>query len=104
MSSYSNNKQIQWAKNIYIIKEYYHFSFTKKLIAPLISVMLSAVYDEWFSYLQVHLNKLECLGKVNLFKYFNSNCETRVLNKFNAHRLKYFKSLVLLIVMILAHI
>ncbi len=33
-----------------------------------------------------------------------SNCETRVLNKFSAHRLKKFKSLVLLIVMIVAHI
>ncbi len=31
-------------------------------------------------------------------------CETCVLNKLNAHRLKYFKSLVLLIMMILAHI
>ncbi len=52
----------------------------------------------------VHLNKLECCGKVNLFQLLNLNCETRVLNKFNAHRLKKFKSLVLLIVTILAHI
>ncbi len=43
------------------------------------------------SNVQVHLNKLECRGIVHL------NCETRVLNKFNAHILK---SLVLLIVMI----
>ncbi len=35
--------------------------------------------------IQVHLNKLECRGKVHLFQLFNSNCETRVLNKFNAH-------------------
>ncbi len=34
----------------------------------------------------------------------NSNCETRVLNKFNTHGLKQFKSLVILIVIILAHI
>ncbi len=39
-------------------------------------------------HIQVHLNKLECSGKVHLFQSFNSNCETRVLNKFNAHRLK----------------
>ncbi len=38
--------------------------------------------------IQVHINKLECRGKVHLFQYFNSNCETRELNKFNAHRLK----------------
>ncbi len=50
----------------------------------------------------MHLNKLECHGNVHLFQQFNSNCETLVLHKFNAHRLK--KSLVLLIVMILAHI
>ncbi len=37
---------------------------------------------------QVHLNKLECRGKVHLFQLFNSNCETRVLNRLNAHRLK----------------
>ncbi len=26
-------------------------------------------------YIQVHLNKLECHGKVHLFQLFNSNCE-----------------------------
>ncbi len=39
-------------------------------------------------HIQVHLNKLECRGKVNLLQYFNSNCETRLLNKLNAHRRK----------------
>ncbi len=34
-------------------------------------------------HIPVHLNKLECRGKVHLFQQFNSNCETRVLNKFN---------------------
>ncbi len=29
--------------------------------------------------LQVHLNKLECHGKVHLFQLFNSNCETGCL-------------------------
>ncbi len=38
--------------------------------------------------IQVHLNKFECHGKVHLFQYLNSNCETRVLNKLNAHRMK----------------
>ncbi len=40
------------------------------------------------AYVQVHLNKLEFHGKVHLFQLFNSNCETCVLHKFNAHRLK----------------
>ncbi len=48
--------------------------------------------------LQEHLNKLECCGK---FIYFSNSTQ---IVKLNAHRLKYFKSLVLLIVMILAHI
>ncbi len=39
-------------------------------------------------FIQVHLNKLECCGKVHLFQYFNSNYETCVLNKLNAHILK----------------
>ncbi len=42
------------------------------------------------------------MGYLFISWYFN--CETRVLNKFSAHRLKKFKYLVLLIVMIVAHI
>ncbi len=61
-----------------------------------ISIWINDIFDTesfcvpfpLFLHLQVHLNKLECRGKVHLFQYFNSNCETRVLNKFNAHRLK----------------
>ncbi len=37
--------------------------------------------------LQVHLNKLECCEKV-YFSNSDTNCETRVLNKFNAPGLK----------------
>ncbi len=48
--------------------------------------------------IQVHLNKLECRGKVHLSN--STQIVKLVLNKFNAHRLKKFKSLVLLIVMI----
>lgn len=55
-------------------------------------------------HIQLHLNKVECFGKVHLFEQFNSNYENRVLNKFNAQRLKKFKSFVLLIMMIWAHI
>ncbi len=40
------------------------------------------------STIQVHLNKLECCGKVHLFSNFTQICETRVLNKLSAHRLK----------------
>ncbi len=38
--------------------------------------------------IQVHLNKLECSGKVMKSQFdWNSNCESHVLNKLNAHRL-----------------
>ncbi len=46
------------------------------------------IYMCVYIYIQVHLNKLEWRGQVNLFQQFNSNCETHVLNKFNAHRLE----------------
>ncbi len=46
------------------------------------------IYIYIYIYILVHLNKLECRGKVHLFQELNSNCETRVLNKFNEHRLK----------------
>ncbi len=62
------------------------------------------IYIYIYIHMNAHLNKLECRVKVHLFQYFNSNCETSVLNKLNAHRLKLFKSLVILIVMILSHI
>ncbi len=38
--------------------------------------------------IQVHLNKLECRGKVHLFHNSTQIVQTRVLHKFNAHRLK----------------
>ncbi len=50
MSSYSNNKQIQRAKNI--ITDFSLARISTKRKAPVISVMLStAVCDEWISYL-----------------------------------------------------
>ncbi len=51
-----------------------------------------------YIYIQVHLNKLECRGKV----YFSIqlNCETRVLNKFNCTQTEVVYVFGLLIVMI----
>ncbi len=60
-------------------------------------VTLVELHDQ----LQVHLTKLECLGKV-YFIYFSNS--TQIVKLVTEHRLKKCKSLVLLIVMILAHI
>ncbi len=38
--------------------------------------------------IQVHLNKLNVVEKFIYFSNSTKNCETRVLNKSNAHRLK----------------
>ncbi len=58
---------------------------TSIVIMELINSLIVFIY-----HLQVPLNKKKNIlsNKVYLFQQFNSNCETCVLNKFNAHRLK----------------
>ncbi len=61
------------------------------------------VYAACSMYRCISIN-LNVVDKLIYFSNSTQIVQLRVLNKLNAHRLKQFKSLVLLIVMVLAHI